>query len=179
MQTYTGPISPSKSPPKSPPVTPPKAPSKSAPKSAPKSPPKSPPVTPSRWNCNHEPDRLTRLDHHCGYFKPNYLEKNPNFPSKCCGEDCGKKFVDKPKGKVAEGEYKVASKTPVHVCLNAANSRHDFCVFAYCNDCLKKALEKVVCQGVKRGQDETALDEASRKSKRRRKHNKKRQYGII
>jgi len=100
------------------------------------------------------------------------LKKNPNFPNKCSGEDCGKKFVVKAKAAVAAGEYKVSTKSPVHVGCNASNSRHAFCVFAHCGDCHKKELEKVAVmvlynQGEKRGQE--ALDnDASRKLKRAR-----------
>jgi len=148
-------------------------------KSPTRSPLKSPPITPSRWNCCHEPDRLTMLTHHNGYFAPKYLANNPNFPSMCSGKECGKRFVVKAKAAVAAGEYKVSTKSPVHVCCNAANSRHAFCVFAHCHDCHQKELEKVAImtmynQGAKRGQDETALDnDASRKSKRSRKESRK------
>ena len=138
----------------------------------PKSPPKLPLISPSRWNCCHEPDRLNVLTHHSGYFNPTHLKKNPNFPNKCSGKDCGKMFVVKPKAAVTAGEYKVSTKTPVHICCNASNSRHAFCVFAHCDDCHKKELERVAVmvlynQGEKRGQE--ALDnDASRKSKRAR-----------
>jgi len=81
-------------------------------------------------------------------------------------------FVVKPKAAVAAGEYKVSTKSPVHVCCNVSNSRHAFCVFAHCDDRHNKELEKVAVmvlydQGKKRGQE--ALDkDASRKSKRAR-----------
>jgi len=113
------------------------------PKSPKKSTPKSPPKSPSCWNCCHEPDRLNVLTHHSGYFNPTYLKKNPNFPNTCSGKDCGKKFVVKPKAAVTAGKYKVSTKSPVHVCCNASNSRRAFCVFAHCDDYHKKELEKL------------------------------------
>ena len=88
-------------------------------------------------------------------------------------------FVVKPKAAVTAGEYKVSTKTPVHICCNASNSRHAFCVFAHCDDCHKKELERVAVmvlynQGEKRGQE--ALDnDASRKSKRARTASRRKQ----
>ena len=108
-----------------------------------------------RWDCNHDPHHLELHTAASGYFKPGYLAKHPLFPHKCT--TCSVLFVDKPKIKVLEGEYKIAQKRPVYMCVNAGNSLLP-CLFAHCIDCHNKDFAKASeVAGGKR--DHTAMEE--------------------
>lgn len=91
--------------------------------------------------CSHDVvEDLIHYTNELGYFKENYLARSPHWPKKCQGDSCGIAFVDKPKPKVDEAtEFKVSRTSPVFLCRNAAQSKHE-CVFALCEPC-KNRLE--------------------------------------
>jgi len=124
-----------------------------------------------RWSCNHDPNHLSLHTASSGYFNPGYLAKHPLFPNKCTS--CSVLFVTKPKNKVLDGEYKIAAKSPVHMCQNAGNSKHS-CLFAHCLDCHNKEFAKAAeVAGGKRGHTGTEEDEGRKASKRARVPKKK------
>jgi hypothetical protein len=82
--------------------------------------------------CDHNYSILVQYNNELGYFKKTYLDKHPMWPKSC--SDCGVLFVLKVDINIKEKQYKVAARTPVRMCQNAANSKHP-CMYALCSPC--------------------------------------------
>ena len=86
-----------------------------------------------RVDCCHDYGFLELYTNDQGHFKETFLKSHQLWPSKCF--DCAKNFVVKPIKDVNEHtEYRVSSKTPVHMCKCGANSLKE-CLFALCTPC--------------------------------------------